>query len=406
MAQNWGPGDRFKSFYGDGWYTGTVLRHHVYYSRIPESPWNSLLVRWDNPSDNDPAEEPLSPWDLDVLTEEKRRSLPQPVCQDANVEMTAQDRSPSAERVSAPGHVAASLQQAAVDAQSSEGANFAAAAGSAGNMYAQRDASMHTAPACSNGLGSYMVADGSAAAVPAPALQRDNIAGALSAVGPASAAHALRTEYAPNGALLQHPAAAHAAWPIRATSGGAGAQGVPPAGGLPLSSSPSWSLQQSGASKGGAAASSFSSNGTLHGAAAASHYLAQQRELGLAAAAAAPGPWNSASAASAASAAFSASAATPAASATFSASAASAATPAAAFSQGGQAASSAGAVDRQDFIPLSGIEVPLSNMVPFPEEERQRIIRGIEQVSSLWARMRDTRRQSWRELIYSTLLRF
>ena len=107
MAQNWGPGDRFKSFYGDGWYTGTVKSHHVFYSRIPDSPWNSLLVKWDDPSEEDPAEEALSPWDLDVLTEADRRAASLPASQDNASGKPAQGRSRSASpesgRVSAPG---------------------------------------------------------------------------------------------------------------------------------------------------------------------------------------------------------------------------------------------------------------------------------------------------------------
>lgn len=78
MQQNWAPGRRFKSFYGDGWYTGTVAERTVYDELAPDSPWQSLVVHWDGAADAPVEEEVLSPWDLDVLDEEQPASLGAP----------------------------------------------------------------------------------------------------------------------------------------------------------------------------------------------------------------------------------------------------------------------------------------------------------------------------------------
>lgn len=69
MAQEWTEGRRFKSFYGDSWYSGTVAGRTVADPQMPDSPWQSVVVRWDRTEDNedDVEEEVLSPWDLDAL---------------------------------------------------------------------------------------------------------------------------------------------------------------------------------------------------------------------------------------------------------------------------------------------------------------------------------------------------
>lgn len=61
MSRNWKPGDRFRCVIDDAWWLGNIVETRVD-EEHPNSPFLSLLTKWDNGED-----EPMSPWDLEPV---------------------------------------------------------------------------------------------------------------------------------------------------------------------------------------------------------------------------------------------------------------------------------------------------------------------------------------------------
>eukprot|EP00092_Neocalanus_flemingeri_P004293 GFUD01004614.1.p1 GENE.GFUD01004614.1~~GFUD01004614.1.p1 ORF type:complete len:2283 (-),score=565.95 GFUD01004614.1:61-6909(-) len=65
MTVKWNSGDRYRCQIEDGWWYGSVLGVTPFDPNIPDSPFLSVLCLWDSGE-----EERLSPWDLDLISED------------------------------------------------------------------------------------------------------------------------------------------------------------------------------------------------------------------------------------------------------------------------------------------------------------------------------------------------
>jgi hypothetical protein len=69
ILRPWTPGDRFQCKIDDAWWTGSIIAREPWQLSVPDSLWQCFLVQWDTGEE----QEKLSPWDIEVTSEEEVR---------------------------------------------------------------------------------------------------------------------------------------------------------------------------------------------------------------------------------------------------------------------------------------------------------------------------------------------
>lgn len=62
VAQNWKIGDRFRTFYQEGWFNGVIKDRRPQSAKYPDSRWGSLVVTWDSDGSED---KDLNLWEIE-----------------------------------------------------------------------------------------------------------------------------------------------------------------------------------------------------------------------------------------------------------------------------------------------------------------------------------------------------